>query len=308
MEKRYSLKAVTRRLGMEPNTLRSWELRYGAVRPLRTPTQRRVYTQEDVDRLTLICELLNAGHRISGVANLSITSLRSLAKPAKTGEVKRTDDSPSAEFVRSVVRALESFDFAAIGQSLEAARATHNTREFVLFVLSPLMARVGERVAASKLSVAHEHAVSAIVRDQIAQTLQWMRSLPPASKTERTFLFATPEGELHEFGILMSAALCSTYGFRGYYLGPNLPADALTIAIKALAPDYVVLGNARWDETRAQELVHFFRTLDKTLPAKTVLWLGGPADFPHLGAIFGKRRFEVVRTLFDFDRRLAGLQ
>jgi MerR family transcriptional regulator/heat shock protein HspR len=52
--------------GMHPQTLRIYE-RKGLIEPYRTPGGTRRYSQEDIDRLTLIQELTEQGLNLAGV-------------------------------------------------------------------------------------------------------------------------------------------------------------------------------------------------------------------------------------------------
>ncbi|MCB1785537.1 MAG: MerR family transcriptional regulator [Gammaproteobacteria bacterium] len=71
----YRIGAVARLTGISPDTLRIWERRYDIVQPERTPKGGRLYSQTDVTRLTMIKTLVDQGHAISTVANLSVDDL-----------------------------------------------------------------------------------------------------------------------------------------------------------------------------------------------------------------------------------------
>lgn len=73
---RYRIGAVSRLTGISPDTLRIWERRYDVVTPLRSPRGGRLYSVEDVARLRLIRELVDAGDTIGEVANLDIETLQ----------------------------------------------------------------------------------------------------------------------------------------------------------------------------------------------------------------------------------------
>lgn len=62
--------------GIRQDTIRIWERRYSAVVPERTEGQRRVYSEEDVERLGLIKRLVDRGHAISEVATLDTHELQ----------------------------------------------------------------------------------------------------------------------------------------------------------------------------------------------------------------------------------------
>jgi DNA-binding transcriptional MerR regulator len=81
----YRIGAVARLTGISPDTLRIWERRYDIVEPERTPKGGRLYSQQDVTRLTMIKTLVDQGHAISTVANLSAEELNrrlNMAQPA----------------------------------------------------------------------------------------------------------------------------------------------------------------------------------------------------------------------------------
>lgn len=71
----YGIGAVVRQTGLPAPTIRIWEKRYGAVSPIRTETNRRLYSAEDVARLGLLRSLTELGHSIGNIANLSLSEL-----------------------------------------------------------------------------------------------------------------------------------------------------------------------------------------------------------------------------------------
>lgn len=72
----YRIGAVARLTGIPADTLRIWERRYQLVEPQRTEKGGRLYTQDDVTRLTMIKTLVDQGHAISTVAALDSAALR----------------------------------------------------------------------------------------------------------------------------------------------------------------------------------------------------------------------------------------
>lgn len=57
----YSIGAVAKMLGVPPQTLRTWEDRYGQVVPERSPGGQRLYSRDQVDQLQFIAEQLERG-------------------------------------------------------------------------------------------------------------------------------------------------------------------------------------------------------------------------------------------------------
>lgn len=71
----YRIGAVARLTGISVDRLRAWERRYAVVETRRTESLGRIYTRGDVDRLTMIKQLVDLGNPISSVAHLDDTQL-----------------------------------------------------------------------------------------------------------------------------------------------------------------------------------------------------------------------------------------
>jgi DNA-binding transcriptional MerR regulator len=61
----YSIGAVARMLAISPSTLRSWEERYGMVRPARSKGSQRLYSRDQLDQLLFIKGQLDEGVQLS---------------------------------------------------------------------------------------------------------------------------------------------------------------------------------------------------------------------------------------------------
>lgn len=81
----YSIGAVASMVGVPPATLRTWEERYGAVSPGRTPAGQRLYSRDQVEQLRFVASEIGRGmsaadaHRllarqVSPAASLGVSS------------------------------------------------------------------------------------------------------------------------------------------------------------------------------------------------------------------------------------------
>ena len=68
-EPKYRIGAVCRLTGISQHVLRVWEKRYGAVEPARSETDRRLYSESDVSRLSLLKVLVDRGQAIGSIAD-----------------------------------------------------------------------------------------------------------------------------------------------------------------------------------------------------------------------------------------------
>ena len=74
----YRIGAVATLSGVPVTTLRVWEIRYGAFSPAKSAGQHRLYSQADAVKAGQLKQLCDAGHGISGIANLDAHSLNRL--------------------------------------------------------------------------------------------------------------------------------------------------------------------------------------------------------------------------------------
>ena len=74
-----SIGAVARLTQIPPHTLRKWESRHGIAVPVRSETGRRVYTEEHVEQLRLVKQLVASGHSLAHLAGLDLEALQALA-------------------------------------------------------------------------------------------------------------------------------------------------------------------------------------------------------------------------------------
>lgn len=75
----YRSGAVARMLRMPVATLRVWERRYAVTQPALSPGGQRLYSNEDVRRLTLLKQLTEMGHAIGSLARLDMAQLQKVA-------------------------------------------------------------------------------------------------------------------------------------------------------------------------------------------------------------------------------------
>ena len=107
---RFPIKIATEKSGLTSHVIRMWEKRYEAVVPDRTETQRRLYSDEDIERLRLLRIATESGHRISDVARLPSEQLRDLTadRLRESSALNRGSSWSSADAVADA--------FAAVGQ------------------------------------------------------------------------------------------------------------------------------------------------------------------------------------------------
>lgn len=109
---RYRIGAVCRQTGISQHVLRMWEKRYSVVEPERSETNRRLYRDSDVARLTLLKHLVDRGHAIGTIAQLDDAELeRRLQQSAGALHTAAAVEKPALMlFGASLVATLDDFN------------------------------------------------------------------------------------------------------------------------------------------------------------------------------------------------------
>jgi MerR family transcriptional regulator, light-induced transcriptional regulator len=233
LQQGHLIKVVARRTGLTSHVIRVWEKRYGAVSPTRTPTNRRLYSDIDVERLQLLRRATLTGHSIGQIAQLPPERLRALVAademiaPAlpRVVSVQLADSTPQA-ILQAGLDAVERLDAAAFEEILTRASVMLSQPRLVEEVIVPLMYRLGELWHEGRLRIAHEHLASAVVRTSLGSL---SRGFGPTASAP-SLVVTTPSGQMHELGGLIVATTAASDGWRVIYLGSSLPAEEIAAA------------------------------------------------------------------------------
>lgn len=260
----YSLKSISTLTGLTPETLRAWERRYGAITPQRDHNERRVYSQQDLDRLMLLAQLTRQGHAISKLAPLGESQLQDLqrATPQPASSVQH-------DFIVQILDSLKSYQVERTEQLLKRALIAYEPLIYVRDILLPALQAVGLLWHQGEISIAQEHWFSGCVKRIV---LSMVNNIHQLYDERPAMLFATTRGEVHEFGILVSCLLAACQQYNCYYLGRDLPAGDIAEAVSYLKPEIVVLSLVITPPTT--ETVQEMARLSESLP-KTMVWIGG---------------------------------
>ena len=241
------MKIVGRRSGLSPDLIRVWEKRYRAVTPERTDTNRRLYSDMDIERLILLKEVLKFGHSIGQVASLSVISLQKLLENERANPVPKPVGEVQVDPDELLVRAMQAVgrqDDEVLEECLERAMLSFGGAGMLHRFVAPLVIQVGDAWHAGKISPAHEHVASIVVREFLLRSVRGYATPDKAP----CLIVGSPAGQLHELGATMIAAAAAHRGWRVRYLGPSLPAPdiaatALRHGARAIALSIVYPGD-----------------------------------------------------------------
>jgi DNA-binding transcriptional MerR regulator/methylmalonyl-CoA mutase cobalamin-binding subunit len=272
----HSIKTVARLTGLSPHLIRMWEKRYNAVSPQRTSTNRRLYSEAEIEKLNLLRQATTAGHSIGNIARLSRERLMALVAKADLNAVGASlaggrPSSPAQAFHDSCIAAAERFDAQLFNETLQKAVVALGHQGLLRQVVGPLAETVGELWRQGGITAAHEHFLTASLKIFLGHLSGQFSAAANAPR----LVIATPAGQLHELGAVIVRDAAAQIGWRTIYLGANLPAAEIAGAAVQNRAAAVALSIVypEDDPDLPQELTN----LRRFLPNETRILAGGRA-------------------------------
>lgn len=275
-EPRHPINFVANRTGLSTHVIRVWERRYAAIQPQRSDTNRRLYSDAEVDRLKLLNQVKSQGQSIRLIAQLPNDELKRMLVAVEGDRLAAARAPSNGEHGARIDTLMETCKSAILGLDEDAlARALLEASVQLPLLplldnlIGPLMTWIGDRWHAGALRVAHEHMATAAIRSFIGR----IKPIRRAGAGAPCVVIATPAGQDHEIGALMAATMAANEGWRDLYLGPNLPAHEIALAAmesgaRAVAVSVVAPGNN-------PETIQEFHTLRHVLEERIPIIAGG---------------------------------
>jgi DNA-binding transcriptional MerR regulator/methylmalonyl-CoA mutase cobalamin-binding subunit len=304
MTAKHSIKAAAKLAGISPFLIRAWERRYNAVIPERTATNRRLYSDQDIEKLILLHKATLKGESIGQVAGLSIEELKAFLGEnsiTETAFLNGTSDNAltEIEIINRCIELTANLDREGLYKILLEAEARFSKPVLLDDIIMPFLQKIGERWQEGSLKVVHEHLASAVIRSFLGELLISYK----APKEAPSIISSTLPGQHHEFGAIIAALAAISEGWKGVYLGPNLPAEEIASGagqnrVKAIALSVVYPSD---DPHLGNEL----RKLRRLVGDDIVILAGGRtaeyyrAALEDIDAIIVKNMAEFRKALRD---------
>lgn len=262
----HTIQTLCRAAGLNPSTIRTWERRYGVPKPWRLSNGQRRYSDEEVRRIQLLCELLARGGKIGDIASLDIEALEAVVEQSPPPAERNLDKSA----LNRCIGAVSARDAVALRRELGLAIIGLPPITLIEDVLVPLLHFVGDQWEQNKLPIAVEHVVSTLIKQAIlgASAQQGWDNAGPA------LVFGTLANERHEFGALFAWYLANGCGYRAVYLGSDLPTREIAGAANLFDANFLVLSSVLQDATI--DVRKEVSNISALVSASTEVWIGHP--------------------------------
>lgn len=226
----FTIKDLENLSGIKAHTIRIWEQRYNFLKPHRTTTNIRYYSNDELKTVLNIALLNKYGFKISHIDRMQPTEIRE--KILSLGDTRAIQERIINDLVQEMVD-LEMEKFEKILANYITAKGIERT---VIQIIFPFLEKIGILWQTGHINPAQEHLVTNIIRQKLIVGIETTVS---HIKLDKTFLLFLPEGEHHELGLLFMYYLVKSRGAKTIYLGANVPVKDAEHVVKLKKPDVV---------------------------------------------------------------------
>jgi MerR family transcriptional regulator, light-induced transcriptional regulator len=252
--------AAAELLGVSPNTLRSWERRFGYPRPRRTQGGHRQY---DLTELEALRRALLETHNISSAIELA----------------RQRGEGPSSP--SRLVDAFDHFDESGADRVMEESLAVRSVERTVEEVLLP-----GLELADGRESREAERELA--LRWATGWLYASRRVAPPASRPQGVLLFdSSPRLDLESLNVQALELGLRRAGFRTLLLAFDLPPERVVRAVRAVDPTAFIFCGGEATLDVVGRLVYTVRQVGSAAPVfeyREAMAVPGDHGIPSLGS------------------------
>jgi len=295
MEKLYSISDLENLTGIKAHTIRIWEKRYSIFSPIRTNTNIRKYTQDDLKKLSNIAYLNNKGIRISKLSSMDDNQLDVLVQNSLKNELTETKAS------KDLIDALLIFDQTKIEKILTKLDAKIGFTNAMYSTVFPFLQKIGVLWENGVITPSHEHFFSNIIKQRIQNKTGKIKQNIDGSHV----LLLLPNEEMHEIGLLYSQYLCKANGFNTLYTGQITPVEDLPKINESFKPEIIITSlNMPLQKNKILKIIN--RTNETFRDSKKIFC--GPKFYEMEKVVDSSKNITFINSFDDLERQIIQLK
>ena len=226
----FTIKDLENLTGIKAHTIRIWEQRYNFLKPQRTDTNIRYYSNNELKKILNIALLNRYGFKISHIGKMSDDDIHVKILGINNSEAQQE------RIINELIQKMIDLELVSFELIIDEHIRVKGIEKTILKIIFPLMERIGVLWVTGHVNPAQEHLVSNIIRQKLIVGTQAISNLIPTKKTALLFL---PEGEFHELGLLFIQFLLKNQGIGVLYLGTNMPLEDVDYVVEHKSPDFI---------------------------------------------------------------------
>jgi DNA-binding transcriptional MerR regulator len=241
----FTIKDLENLSGIKAHTIRIWEQRYTFLKPQRTDTNIRYYTNDELKKVLNIALLNKYGFKISHIDKMNPQEVRDRIVSLNQAEAQQE------RLINEMLQCMIDLDMDRFEDVLDQFIAAKGIDKAIHYLVFPFLDKIGILWLTNNIHPAQEHLVTNIIRQKLIVGIESVVShLAPGKKV----ILFLPEGEHHELGLLYIYYLLKSRGVQVIYLGANVPLSDLEFIAVSKKPDFVythltcITGNFNYEK------------------------------------------------------------
>ena len=226
----FTIKDLENLSGIKAHTLRIWEQRYNFLKPERTFTNIRYYSNNELKTILNIALLNKYGYKVSHIDKMSNTEIRDKVLTLNQQEAQQE------RIVNELVQHMVDLDTKAFEETLTSYILVRGIERTITQIIFKYLEKIGILWLTNHINPAQEHLVTNIIRQKLIVGIEGVSS---PLKVNKTILLFLPEAEYHEMGLLFMYYLLKSRGIEVIYLGTNVPLADVGYVVKVKKPDFL---------------------------------------------------------------------
>jgi len=226
----FTIKDLENLSGIKAHTIRIWEQRYSFLKPQRTDTNIRYYSNEELKTVLNIALLNKYGFKISHIDRMQPQEIRE--KILSLGDAKAVQE----RIVNELVQEMVDLNIEKLEKILTNYIAAKGIERTVIQIIFPFLEKIGLLWLTGHINPAQEHLVTNVIRQKLIVAIE---SSSTHLKVDKTVLLFLPEGEHHELGLLFMYYMLKSRGVKTIYLGANVPVKDVAYVVNQKKLDIV---------------------------------------------------------------------
>ena len=226
----FTIKDIENLSGVKAHTIRIWEQRYDFLKPQRTGTNIRYYSNDELKTILNIALLNKYGFKISHINKMDYSEMNQKL-------ISLSHHYAQQEWlVNRLISFMVDLDLDLFEDLLDDQIEAKGVEKIINEIIFPFLEKIGILWLTNNINPAQEHLVTNIIRQKL---LVGIENSVSQIKSEKIALLFLPEGEFHELGLLYVYYLLKNRGVKVLYLGADVPLPDLEFIVKAKKPDYL---------------------------------------------------------------------
>jgi len=254
----FTIKDLENLSGIKAHTIRIWEQRYNFLKPSRSDTNIRYYSNEELKKVLNIALLNKYGYKISHIDKMPENEVRDKIMSLSQAQARQE------RIVNELIQCMVDLNIEKLEDILDDHIKLKGIERTITLIIFPFMEKIGILWLTNHINPAQEHLVSNIIRQKLIVGIE---GISTSLKINKTVLLFLPEGEYHELGMLFMYYLLKSRGIDTIYLGANVPLNDVEYVVNLKKPDFLY--------SHLTAVGHNFN-FDKFISAITKKFIGTP--------------------------------